>query len=96
MNSLLRSYVYVDGAILKKKFDAQTREPALTQKNFLLRILRRNQETEYGKKYGFSSIRDEKEYQRRVPQVCGVSRFFNLTTHRFLDSPLTSHRFSRD
>lgn len=29
-------------------------------------------------------------------QACGVSRFFNLTTHRFLDSPLTSHRFSRD
>lgn len=69
VHAMLRSVVRLDGAILKKRFDAQTRHPETTQKRFLTRTLRRNEETEYGKKYGFSSIRGGKEYSRRVPPV---------------------------
>lgn len=66
---MLRSLVRLDGAILKKRFDARTRDPGTTQRRFLLRTVRRNEETEYGKKYGFSSIRSENEYRKRVPPV---------------------------
>ena len=38
-----------------------------TQRELLLRLLRQNAGTEFGKRYGFSSIRSVAEYQSKVP-----------------------------
>ena len=35
----------------------------------LMRILRENKDTEYGRKYGFSDISSVEEYQNRVPVI---------------------------
>ena len=35
----------------------------------LMRILRDNSDTEYGRKYGFSEITSVEEYQKRVPVI---------------------------
>jgi len=48
-------------------FDAQAQAPAETNRAFLLRVLRENQHTVFGKRYHFESIQDEAEYRRRLP-----------------------------
>ena len=40
---------------------------AAAQEHLLLRLLARNAETEYGRRYGFAGIRSLPEYQERVP-----------------------------
>ena len=50
-----------------KRLDRMTRNPMETQKQFLLQLLRDNQDTEYGKKHGFADIHSIEEYQQRVP-----------------------------
>jgi hypothetical protein len=52
-----------------KRFDAATRDPRRSQKDLLLSMLQRNQDTDYGRRYGFSSIRSIADYQRQVPVV---------------------------
>ena len=37
------------------------------QKNFLLRIIKKNAHTEFGEKYGFEKIHDREDYGRNVP-----------------------------
>jgi hypothetical protein len=44
-------------------------DPAAAQRRLLETILQRNRDTEYGRKYRFSSIRDLADYQREVPIV---------------------------
>lgn len=44
------------------------RGPQLNEE-LLMRILRDNKDTEYGKKYGFADITSVEEYQRRVPVI---------------------------
>jgi hypothetical protein len=50
-----------------RAFEAATKDPVLTQKKVLMEYLRRNKDTEYGKRYGFAAIKSIEEYQRRVP-----------------------------
>ncbi len=52
-----------------KRFDPATRQPAASQRRKLKEILLRNQQTEYGRKYGFASIQNIEEYRARVPVV---------------------------
>jgi hypothetical protein len=44
-------------------------DPASAQKRLLETILQRNRDTEYGRRYRFSSIRDLEDYQREVPII---------------------------
>ncbi len=48
-------------------FHVSARTVADTQRRLLLRLLRRNANTEYGRKYAFGSIRTVAEYQSRAP-----------------------------
>lgn len=50
-------------------FKAETADPFGTNERLLLRILSDNQNTEYGKKYGFADIRSYAEYRERVPVI---------------------------
>ena len=48
-------------------FEQMTRNPMEVQTRLLLELLEENQNTEYGKKYGFGDIKSIEEYQQRVP-----------------------------
>jgi hypothetical protein len=49
------------------RFDNATWQPAAAQKHKLLEIVRRNQDTVYGKEHGFGEVRSVKDFQSRVP-----------------------------
>jgi hypothetical protein len=51
----------------KLAFRLALRDIAGTQEKALMSLLRRNAETEYGRRYGFATIRSVAEYQERVP-----------------------------
>lgn len=57
------------GRTAARRFEAATKDPRGTQHHKLIEILRRNQETEYGRQYGFASIRSLDDYRARVPAV---------------------------
>ncbi|WP_136798384.1 GH3 auxin-responsive promoter family protein [Desulfosediminicola ganghwensis] len=50
-----------------QRFEQATAQPMVMQENKLFSILTRNANTEYGKRYGFSSIKTIEEYQKQVP-----------------------------
>ncbi len=52
-----------------RRFEEATRNPVQVQEEKLLAMARLNANTEYGKRYGFSSIATVKDYQRQVPVV---------------------------
>ena len=49
------------------RFERAARDPATAQRAILLRILRRNAETDVGTEYGFRTIRTAEDFRRRVP-----------------------------
>jgi hypothetical protein len=52
-----------------RRFDAATRDPRRTQTELLLGMLRRNADTEYGRRYNFASINSIADYQKQVPLI---------------------------
>ena len=58
-----------------RAFEEATKDPIKAQESILLEILRRNKDTEYGKKYGFARIQSIADYQSSVPMCdCEVTR----------------------
>lgn len=55
------------GRMVVRALDAASREAVILQHRLLTELLRENQDTEYGKKYGFSEIYNASEYKKRVP-----------------------------
>lgn len=56
-----------NAAPARARLDRGTREPARTQAEILMRTLRANEGTVFGREHDFASIRDGAEYARRVP-----------------------------
>jgi hypothetical protein len=52
-----------------REFERALGKPEQQQRRILLQLLKRSANSEYGKKYGFASIRGAEEYRRRVPVV---------------------------
>jgi hypothetical protein len=52
-----------------KRFEKATKDPVSVQKQKLLGMVQKNADTEYGRRYGFSSIKTIKDYQQRVPVI---------------------------
>ncbi len=50
-----------------RAFEKSTREVAKTQAGVLREILRRNQESEFGRRYGFREVHNPEGFQNRVP-----------------------------
>ena len=74
MGILLRSCIKLEGSYLKHSFDKLTEAPRVAQKEYLLQILKRNRDTEYGHKYNFATIYNERDYQKDVP----INRYQDL------------------
>ena len=62
------------GKSAMKSLDKMSEDPGKVQEDLLLTILKANQDTEYGKKYGLAGINSVKEYQARVP-ICEYDDF---------------------
>jgi hypothetical protein len=52
-----------------RRFDEATRDPRRTQTELLLGMLRKNADTEYGRRYNFASINSIADYQKQVPLI---------------------------
>ena len=52
-----------------KRFEKATQDPVGVQNQKLLGLVRKNADTEYGRRYGFSSIKTIKDYQQQVPVI---------------------------
>ena len=55
------------GRTALRKFDESTEHACANNKRLLKRLLNDNKNTEYGRKYKFSSIRSIRDYQKKVP-----------------------------
>lgn len=67
--SLATALIALKAAFSARPFKKALKDAAGTQEHLLLSILRRNQDTEYGKAYGFSSLTSLKDYQGNVPVI---------------------------
>ena len=52
-----------------KRFEAATCDPTRVQQEKILGMVRKNADTEYGRRYGFGSIKTIDDYQKRVPII---------------------------
>lgn len=67
MKNSLKSLISKNGKILKNSFDKAAANPHIAQKEYLLKILEQNKDTEYGRKYCFTKISGEKDFQKNIP-----------------------------
>ncbi len=67
MSLILRSYIKFEGMFFRRYFDNLTKNPASSQMQYLMKVIRNNSDTHYGKEYGFSSISSKKDYRDHVP-----------------------------
>ncbi len=52
-----------------REFEHLTADPKLTQLNRLMDMVRRNVDTEYGRRFGFDTINSVADFQNQVPVV---------------------------
>lgn len=57
----------MEGKAAYEEFQQMAEEPMKHNEALLMKIMRDNQDTEYGKKYGFSNIRSIRDFQQQVP-----------------------------
>ena len=69
MGFFLSSIIRAGGALDRRAFAWDTRHPGQAQKEFLLRLIKKNKNTRYGEKYAFSSIGSEKDFRSTLPVV---------------------------
>jgi len=67
MKLILRSYLKLEGFFFRRYFDKLTKDPKSSQKKYLLKVIRNNSDTLYGKEYGFSNISSIEDYRDHVP-----------------------------
>ena len=51
------------------RFEVATRDPLRTQTDLLLGMVRKNADTEYGRRYNFASINSIADFQKQVPVI---------------------------
>lgn len=65
---MINEALWADSMRIRSRIDETTFAPPMqTQEDLLMRLLRDNSHTEYGRKYDFSSIQCVSDYQQRVP-----------------------------
>jgi hypothetical protein len=52
-----------------RRFEAAAKDPFNTQRQLLMDIVRKNANTEYGKRYDFANIKSIEDYQQKVPII---------------------------
>lgn len=67
MSLLLKTAIRLHGRHASLLLDRATQSPRAAQQEFLLRTLRRNADTVFGRLHGFAEIKTAADYRRRVP-----------------------------
>lgn len=67
MLKLLKSAHQLRGKFESRAFDKATAEPEKTQRRFLLNLLEKNAESQFGELHKFSEIRNENDLRRQIP-----------------------------
>ncbi len=67
LNFTILKIVSIYGGICSRKQFKDSRNIDKVSEKLLLKLVRKNRNTEYGRKYGFSDIRTIKDYQDKVP-----------------------------
>ncbi len=65
--AVIDSYLVVKGLLTLSDMERASKDPGKANEALLMRILKENADTEYGRKYGFGGIRSVEEYRRKVP-----------------------------
>ena len=58
---------WIDGQNVRRRLDDITHNPMRSQEEFLMRLVRENANTEYGRKNNFKDIRNMDDFRRFVP-----------------------------
>ena len=69
MNALRSAWLRAGAVLPDWQAERDARHPARAQRDVLLRILRKNAATDYGRRYGFGTVRGVQDFARRVPVV---------------------------
>ncbi len=69
MRAIVHRVLKRQGSGLLKRFDFSTIRAVSINKGLLERLLRDNQDTEYGRKYHFSEIKSIDDYRKNVPMT---------------------------
>jgi hypothetical protein len=69
MSILSQTLIAFAGGAAARRFETATRDPTGMQHRKLMSIVERNQNTEYGKEHGFSSVKSLKDWQKAIPVV---------------------------
>ena len=71
ISSLINAFLFHFGGLLGRffcnDFFSKAHNGKKISQQVLLKIIRENKDTEYGKKYGFSEIKSVEDYQKKVP-----------------------------
>jgi len=67
MSLILPLYLKLEGVFFRRYFDKLTKNPKSSQKEYLMKVIKSNSETLYGKEYGFSNISSKEDYKDHVP-----------------------------
>ncbi|MBQ6420789.1 MAG: GH3 auxin-responsive promoter family protein [Clostridia bacterium] len=67
IDKLLLKADVLGGKIVYKGFERITSQTEATQKKLLQKLMRKNANTEYGKKYGFADVKTPEDYRNKVP-----------------------------
>ena len=77
MGQLLKTATWIKGGLIQRSFDSATMDPETTQATLLTAILKKNQETQYGREHGFSQITTPDTFTRTVP----INTFSDLSPY---------------
>jgi phenylacetate-coenzyme A ligase PaaK-like adenylate-forming protein len=69
MRAIVHRVLKHQGSCLLKHFDFTTIQAVSINQELLQRLLRDNQDTEYGRKYHFSDIKSIDDYRKNVPMT---------------------------
>lgn len=58
---------WADGLRVRNRLDDITYEPMRSQEEFVMRVVRENARTEYGRQHGFETIRNLDDFKRYIP-----------------------------
>jgi len=67
VTSLIESAFIAASRLAKRRFDAQAPRAGEVNRDLLLRILRRQEDTEFGRRHDFRSLRSVQDFQRALP-----------------------------
>ena len=67
MIKIVNEIRWTDGQNVRRRLEDITHNPMRSQEEFLMRLVRENTKTEYGRKNNFKSIRNMDDFRRDVP-----------------------------